>query len=118
MTDHSDGSKRPGKEMPLTGGEAIVQDLLLEDGAGWRRLVPTNDRLNAAVRTLTKAAESTTRPRGREIPDIQPPAATARPVREDTRPRPATRGSVVAAAVAALLVAGLLVTILYGQAGD
>jgi hypothetical protein len=106
--DHHDG-----EHVGVTRGEAAVQDLLSEDAATWRRLVPANDRLNSRVRTLTNVAGGTTHPQDRESADIHPPAATIS-VRESARPRPATRGALVAA----LLVVGLLAMILYGRTGE
>lgn len=112
MTDHHDE-----EHTGLNRGETAVQDLLIEDAATWRRLVPANDRLNSLVRALNVAGGATypqdQEIHDREIADIDPSTVTI-PVRESARPRTATRGALVAA----LLIVGLLATIFYGRASE
>jgi hypothetical protein len=110
MTDRDDGVQRSGEDGVLTSGEALVQDLLIEDGLAWRRSVPTNDRLNVTVRALSNEAPALTRICGRRKAEIQVRALMTSAVGED-------RTAIVGAMVAASLLVGLFGTILYNRAG-
>lgn len=112
MTDHHDG-----EHVELTRGEAVVQDLLLEDGIAWRRSVPPNNRLNAMVRTLSDEAPTLTRMRGRRKMEIQVRTLMTSEVTEDMRLRPTKRTTIVAAMVAAVLIVGLFGTVFNNRLG-
>lgn len=117
MTDRHDDVQRSDEDEALTGGEAIVQGLLIEDGLAWRRSVPANDRLNAAVHTLSDEAPTITRMRGHGKTEIQVRTLTTSEVMEDMRLRPTKRAAIVVAIVAAVLIVGLFGTVFYNRLG-